>query len=844
MPRGGSETSTAGEARALSERFEAEAVEALLAGYRPLPGSQDEMVDAEGRLRPHWAPMLAALAEMGADEVGRRFKAADRHLYRSGVFYRVYDDPNGGERPWPLSHLPLVIGAQEWRALERGLIQRAQMLEAVLADLYGPGELVRSGALPAAVVAGNPEFLRPLAGVDPHGGSFLKLYAADLGRGPDGRWWVLSDRTQSPSGAGYALENRLALARAMPDLARSLNVVRLAGFFQSMRASLTRLDRSGEGRVGLLTPGPLNETYFEHAYLARYLGFVLVEGEDLTVRDNAVYVRTVAGLKRADVLLRRLDSDFADPLELNGASRLGVPGLVQAVRAGGVAIANALGSGLVEAPALMSFLPKLGAKVMGEDLLLPNIATWWCGQPAERETVLSGLDDLVLSPAFRRGLPGLMENGPVIGADLGREERVRLENAIRTRGIDLVGQETVKLSTMPVWRNGRLEPRPFILRIFLAATDEGWKVMPGGFCRVSDSLDARAVTMQSGGRSADVWVLDEGPVEQTSLLPAPGRVDVRRQTGPLPSRAADNFFWLGRYVERAEATLRLVRTLVGRLSSSAEGGGASVGKLLTLLKVWGAVPEDLVRARPARHALAALSRRDLPGGIPGLIDAARGTASVIRDRLSPDAWRTLADLSIMVAEPVAATSAEPDAYERADRALRALAAFSGLASENMNRHSGWRFLDLGRRIERGIATCRFARTLVNGDAGAGTLDVLLELCDSQISYRSRYVMVEARAPVLDLVLLDPVNPRSLAFQIDRINDHLDNLPGHHGDEPPPAEERLAARLAASMRAFEADEMDEARLRTIEAQLMELSNDMAERYFIHRLPVETPWEQLA
>ncbi|MFK8253456.1 circularly permuted type 2 ATP-grasp protein [Ancylobacter terrae] len=831
--------------QALTRRFEADAVEALLAGYRPLPGTHDEMLDADGRPRPHWVPLLAALAEMGHEEVERRFRAADRHLHRSGVFYRVYDDPTGGERPWPLSHLPLVIDAEEWRGLARGLIQRAQMLEGVLADLYGAANLVASGGLPAAVVAGSPEFLRPLVGVDPHGGSFLKLYAADLGRGPDGRWWVLSDRTQSPSGAGYALENRLAMSRALPDLTRSLNVVRLAGFFHEMRASLTKLDRSGEGRVGLLTPGPLNETYFEHAYLSRYLGFVLVEGEDLTVRDNTVYVRTIAGLKRADVLLRRLDSNFADPLELNGRSRLGVPGLVQAVRAGGVAVVNALGSGVVEAPALLGFLPRIGRQVLGVEPMLPNIATWWCGQAAEREQVLASLDDLVLSSAFRRSLPGLMEDGPLIGADLEPAQRALLEATIRTRGVDIIGQEAVKLSTMPVWRDGRLEARPFILRIFLAATEEGWKVMPGGFCRVSDSLDARAVTMQDGGRSADVWVLGEGPVEQTSLLPAPGRVDVRRQTGPLPSRAADNFFWLGRYVERAEATARLTRTLVGRLSASQAGGGSTVHQLFSLLDSWGAVPTTQGgRPHPPRHVVAALTRRDLPGSLPHLMDAAQRTASVIRDRLAPDAWRTLADILVLMDEPLSSASAEPDAYERADRLLRALAAFSGLASENMNRLSGWRFLDLGRRIERGIATCRFAGLLGRGEASAGALDVLLELCDSQITYRSRYVMVESRAPVLDLVLLDPVNPRSLAFQIDRIMEHLDALPGHHGDEPPPPEERLAARLAAGMKAFEANEFDDERLRKIAAQLMELSNDIAERYFIHRLPVETPWEQLA
>ena len=829
------------EPQALTRLFEEEAVEALLAGYQPLPGVHDELVDAEGRPRAHWLAMLSALAEMGVDEVNRRFQAADRHLYRSGVFYRVYDDPNGGERPWPISHLPLVIDDREWRALEHGLIQRAQLIEGVLADIYGAGNLVCAGALPAAAIAGAPDFLRPLVGADPHGGSFLRVYAADIGRGPDGRWWVISDRTQSPSGAGYALENRIAIGRALPDLARSLNVVRLAGFFQAMRAGLTRLDRSGEGRVGLLTPGPLNETYFEHAYLARYLGFVLLEGEDLTVRDNIVYVRTVAGLKRVDVLLRRLDADYADPLELDPRSHLGVPGLVQAVRSGSVAVANALGAGVVEAPALMGFLPKLGARVLGEELILPNVATWWCGQESERNRVLEELDDLVIAPAFQRALPGLLDTGPVIGADLDRDHRLKVEAAIRTRGVDFVGQEAVRLSTMPVWRNGRLEPHPFILRIFVAATESGWKVMPGGFCRVSDSQDARAVTMQSGGRSADVWVLDANPVEQTSLLPAVDRVEIKRQTGPLPSRAADNFFWLGRYVERAEMTLRLLRTLVGRLSASAEGGGSTLDALLGLLQAWGAVPVDLAPARPTRHALAALTRRDLPGALPNVIEAARKTASVIRDRLSPDAWRTLAELAQLVGEPVPMVSAEPEAYERSDRALRAFAAFSGLASENMNRLAGWRFLDLGRRIERGISTCRFARALVGRAPTAGMLDVLLELCDSQITYRSRYVMVESRAPVLDLVLLESVNPRALAFQIDAILAHLDHLPGHLGDEPPPPEERLAARLAASMKAFDASDFDDDRLHEIESQLMELSNDIAERYFIHRQPVETPWD---
>src|SRR6266545_1067912 len=351
----------------------------LVAAYRPLPGVFDEMMDGEGQLRAHWQPFLAMLVGLGPEETNRRFAAADRHLRDSGVFYRVYEDPAGVERTWPLSHVPLLIDAADWTELKTGLIQRAELLEAVLADAYGPARLVREGRLPAAVIAGNPEFMRPLVGVKPPGGAHLRLYAVDVGRAPDGCWWVLSDRTQAPS-------------RAMPDIYRASSVERLAPFFQAFQAELSSLNRRDDSRVCLLTPGPMNETYFEHAYLARYLGFLLVEGEDLTVRDDGVFIRTVSGLKRAEVLVRRLDSDFADPLELSVRSRLGVPGLVQAIRDGTVTMANALGSGLVEARALLSFMPALAPALLGSELLVPNVATGCLGQERARREIIDRLD--------------------------------------------------------------------------------------------------------------------------------------------------------------------------------------------------------------------------------------------------------------------------------------------------------------------------------------------------------------------------------------------------------------------------------------------------------------------
>nr|WP_234051932.1 MULTISPECIES: circularly permuted type 2 ATP-grasp protein [unclassified Xanthobacter] len=789
------------------------------------------MLDADGRPRAHWIPFLAALAEMGPDELRRRFGSADRYLRDSGVFYRVYDDVGGGERPWSLSHVPLLIERSDWAALSAGLIQRAELLEAVLQDLYGPGRLVSDGDLPAAAAAGSNEFLRPLVGVKPVGGRYLRLYAADVGRGPDGRWWVLADRAQAPSGTGYALENRLAMTRALPDVSRALHMQRVAGFFQALRTSLMKLDGTGEGRIGLLTPGPMNETYFEHALLARYLGFLLVEGEDLTVRGDRLHVRTVAGLKRIDVLLRRLDADFADPLELNAGSRLGVPGLVQALREGGVAFANALGSGLVEAPALLAFLPRIAMRILGAPLKLPHVGTWWCGQDAERAQVMEHLDELVIGSAFGRPVPVLPSGGSVLGADLSAAERRRLSTLLARRGVELVGQDIARLSTTPVWTGDRLTPRPFMLRVFLAATDSGWQVMPGGFCRISSTPDARAISLQKGDRSADVWVLAEQAVPDTTLLPNPENVKVRRSSGTLPSRAADNLFWLGRYVERAEATLRLSRVLVSRLAETGETGTSPlVSRLLGLLGAWGAMPRDLAKATPARYAVAVLTRRDVPGALPQLVLAARAAASVIRDRFSPDAWKALVDLESCVLAPINSAPSEADAHERADAALRIIAAFSGLASENMNRLTGWRFLELGRRTERAISTLRFARTF--GEQGVpGSLDALLQVADSLITYRSRYVMMEARGPVLDLVLLDPDNPRSVAFQVERMADHLRVLPGRDHDAPPPLWERLVARMRAELAAATAESFDGAWFDEMEKTLMRLSDEVAAHYFL-------------
>src|SRR6516164_4526753 len=455
--------------------------------YVRLQGIPDEYIAQDGQPRAVWTRFFDHFAALTPADIDRRFGAADRHLREAGVTYRAPGE--SADRHWPLSHLPLLIDEANWQQLSAGIAQRAHLLELVLRDLYGEGKLVADGAIPAAAIAGSAEYLRPVCGIRPPGGRYLSLYAADVGRGPDGRWWLLSDRTQAPSGAGYALENRLVLSRAFASLFKSMNVERLAPFFEAFRDSLRGSADRDEPRIGVLTPGSFSETYFEHATLARYLGFLLVEGDDLAVSGDRIHIRTVAGLKRLDVLLRRVDSNSLDPLELDAASHLGVPGLIDVIRKGGVVVANMPGSGVLEARALLGFLPSLARRLLGEYLMMPHIATWWCGQKTARDEVLSRLDEVAIEGAYNRGVAGFQSNGPVLSSELAAAERERLVAAINERGIDFVGQELVRLSTTPVWDQGHIVPRPFVLRVFAAATKQGWIVMPGGFCRIADQLD-------------------------------------------------------------------------------------------------------------------------------------------------------------------------------------------------------------------------------------------------------------------------------------------------------------------------------------------------------------------
>lgn len=804
--------------------------------YARLPDIPDEFIGPDGAPRPAWSRFFDAFAALSPDDIERRFASADRHLREAGVTYRAPGETS--DRPWSLSHLPLIIDEADWQQLTTGIAQRAQLFEMILRDLYGEGRLVADGALPAAAIAGSREYLRPLCGVKPPGGRYLQFYAADVGRGPDGRWWVLNDRTQAPSGAGYALENRLVLSRAFSGLYKSMNVERVASFFEAFRDALRAGAERDEPRIGLLTPGVFSETYFEHATLARYLGFLLVEGDDLAVSGDRIHIRTVAGLKRLDVLLRRVDSNFLDPLELDASSQLGVPGLIDVLRKNGVVVANMPGSGVLEARAMLGFLPSLCRRLLAENLAMPHIATWWCGQKSARDEVLSRLEDFAIEGAHGRAVPGFSSHAPVIAGELPAAERDRLRQAISDRGIDYVGQELVRLSTTPVWEEGRITPRPFVLRVFAAATPNGWTIMPGGFCRIAEQADARAVSMGDGARAADVWVVSDKAVPAATLLPGADAVRIKRIAGVVPSRAADNLFWLGRYLERAEATLRLIREL-GTSNRGPDKGTSTamptVERIQRILVTWSATSQA-TRINPARVIAEALQSEEKFGSALSLVRSVQRTASTLRERLSPDAWQIITEMEERLALQV---EDDDGIISAAELTLQELASLAGLAQENMNRAAGWRFLDMGRRAERAINTARFARQFAYDEAGEEDLDLLLTLVDCQITYRSRYLVGPALAPVRDLAVLDPFNPRSVAFQVSALHDHIAALPTlkEHGLIERP--QRLAVALQAMLTTAEAAALDVKTLFALEQDLLNLADAIGLHYFPHGSSASRP-----
>jgi uncharacterized circularly permuted ATP-grasp superfamily protein/uncharacterized alpha-E superfamily protein len=731
------------------------------------PGSTqryDELLKRDGTIRAHWERLIRHLAKSGAETARRSVELTRRLIIENGVTYNVYADAQGRDRPWQLDPLPLLMDGREWRELEAGIQQRAQLLNALLADLYGPQSLIARGVVPGELAFGHPNFLWAVHGTRPLADTWLHVYAADLARAPDGRWWVLSDRTQTPSGLGYALENRNIISRVLPGMVNELAARPLTGFFNSLRESLARfVEDDSPPLVVVLTPGPFNETYFEHAYLARQLGLPLVQGQDLTVRADTVYMKTLSGLKRVHAILRRLDDDFCDPLELRADSALGVPGLLGVVRAGRVALANGLGAGVLESAAWLGFLPGAAETLLGESLRLPSVATWWCGEKPALDYAIENLDRLVVKPVFPN-----QKFEPRFGRDLEEDDRARIISRLRDRPYAYVAQERVALSQAPSWRAGvnvRLTPRSLTMRVYAIATEDGYDVLPGGLARIAAEGVLDVVSSQRGGSSKDVWVLADPEATASAAVVAPTITEPvwhHRRHDEFPAQLVENLYWLGRYSERCEDKARLLRATLA---------------VRTNFAVWRRAREECVRQgvfSPEGEPTESLYDDAQPFGLAADLGRLGWCATQSRSLLSAEHWRSI---SVMQRHFQEAGTSLADPLETLDRLNVQLTALCGFALDDMTQDDGWRMLMLGRRLER----IQFLASLIASNLEDGEpvkqpeLEWLLDIAGVSITYRTRYVSRPQLGPALQLLIFEDGSPRALAYQWRKIGRTLADL---------------------------------------------------------------------
>ena len=777
----------------------------------------DEMFSGEGQFQNHWKTLMADLDQLGHDGLVRRHQEAQRLLRENGVTFNIYDGIHESSRPWQLDPIPLLISAEEWSVIEAGLVQRAELLNLVLKDLYGPQNLLKDGLVPPELVFAHQGFLRSCVGTFSGEGSSLVLCSSNLARGPDGRMWVIDDRAQSPSGAGYALENRMVMTRIAPTLFHNSNVKRLASFFQPLRDRLAKMapQNRDNPHIVVLTPGPYSPSYFEHAYLANYLGYTLVQGDDLSVRDGRVWMKSLEGLHQVDVILRRVDDAYCDPLELREDSRLGVTGLLQSVRLGHVAIVNPIGSGILENPGLLAFLPGIAKYFLNEDLKLPSVATWWCGQQHELSFVLGNLEKLVIKTIHRT-----QGYRAIFGAQLTTKEKEDLRNRILRKPHLYIGQEMVSFSTAPSYVDGWVEPRHAILRSFLTAGEQGYIAMPGGLTRIGSQAGELVVSNKSGGLSKDAWVLSNEPVNFVSLWREASSDEVLRfKEEPLPSRAADNLYWAGRYVERAESTARLLRAIFVQRRELRDDEGEigtfhheSLLRALTHLTstypgfVDEGADELLMAPRKELHSL--LHDKTRVGSLSSTVLAFRQAALTVRDHWPTEIWRIIDAIQQDWFD-----SAQAEDYgryrihDRLDHLIMQLVAFSGLSSESMTREPGWLMLDIGRRLERALGLIALLRaTLVPKSEAAvqrQLMETVLVICDSLNTFRRRYQSYMHLPTVIELLLMDRHHPRSLAYQLDLLQEHISELPRSHDSQRLEEDQRCILEAFTELRLADA-----------------------------------------
>ena len=760
--------------------------------WRALTASQALAAAGSNAPAAHWQQFFNTLGPQGWTELGARAARVQQRVREDGATYNVYAEGSPGARPWPLELLPFVVQPAEWAAIEQGVQQRARLMAAALSDIYGPQTLLRDALLPASLVFAHPHYLRPAFGLWPAGGAGLAIAAFDLARKPEGGFCLLGQRLQAPSGLGYLLENRLIIAPQFQEQFAALRVQRLAGAFRSLLDALLLASPAGaRSRAVLLTPGPFNETYFEQVFLARYLGVTLVEGHDLTVRGKRLYLKTLQGLEQVHVLLRRVDDEFLDPLELRPDSQLGVPGLLQALRAGEVVMANAPGAGVLESPGLTAFWPGVAERLLGQRLLLPASTSWWCGESSVWAAQRDKLADFVVAPTFP-------DSGfhPTVAAQLGAAERAALALRIDAQPAAYTLQQRVRPGETPVWRQGQLQQRASVLRVFaLADGSGGWRVLPGALTRVAGEPVGQAtashdpwLSMQHGSASVDTWVITRGEVDVSSLLPQPLTVnELLDSQRSVTSRAAENLFWVGRYTERAENAVRLTRLVLESLHGSSEAVLRLLGDLAVLHGLVGpGVPGPIKSPRVFERALLHGLRSDSEAsGVSLGLRCLRQCAQSLRERLSPEHWSLINEVVTPLAQYQARLQAGDDGPAADGLALLSqvttqLSAITGAQTDRMIRDDGWRLLSVGRQLERlhmlsHALALGFEHRVHESDEG---FLLLLGLFDSVITYRARFQGRREALPLLHLLVMDTDNPRSLAWVARTLRDRLYKLARH------------------------------------------------------------------
>ncbi len=729
-------------------------------------GLWNEMTDSAGQMRPHWQHLGPRINRWTTDERASLATAASRMIEDLGTTFNVFSDVGGAGRPYDLDLIPLVIPAAEWTKVAAGLNQRILLLDAVLADVYGPQRLLSEGLLPPDLVHSSPAFLPYACGVQPPGGRHLVTIGCDLIRLAGGSWSVLCDHTGTPGGLGQVLENRNVISNLLAEPFESMDVARLGAFIDLERETFqtTSLRRGEEANIVFLTPGFRHPSYFEHAYKARLLGFPLVEAADLTVRERRLFLKTLGGLRRIHGVVCRIHDDEIDPLENRGSRDEGVPGIVEAWRTGNVALANAPGSGFASSPALLPFLPKICREWFGEEMKLPFVETWWLGQAEVRRRVLDQLHRFILMSAS----PHLDPLLPIQCSSMSPSARKQWLAAIEERPHDFVVQADLRPSEAPSLEARSIRQRPAVWRAFTVNAADTPVSLPGGLARVGKNNHPPQLWPTHAGFTKDVWIPDAetSPTQRETRMHRPTRGHPVGAS-EVPSRIAEQLFWVGRYAERVELATRLLRVTLRCLGG--EAGRMQQDQLaacLALLSSSALIPDGVLihPARTLKTLSSLIHDHAAGGGIPALTRSLLLNAAAARDRLSDDTWRFFNRLENIVKPPATAPGAA-EMLRTLDTLVLHLAAFAGMQAENMTRGQGWRFLEVGRRVERALGGLRLLGTAAaRGDGWSTLLDPLLETCDSVMTYRRRHFSRPQLEGVIDLIFFDRTNPRSVAFQ--------------------------------------------------------------------------------